>query len=285
MLRWRPFRARVVPPQPRYGARDSRPRLASGRVIRTVVLASALLHAPAALAAEVGRGRGPSEVVFLSQIIVLLLVGRLLGEAMQRIGQPAVMGQLLAGILLGPSVLGALWPEAQHALFPPSADQKSMIDAVSQLGILMLLLLTGMETDLEPRAPVAPRRPQRLGRRHRRAVRLRLRARRVPAGGDAAATRAAAHHLAVPRHRAVDLLGQDRRDGGARDELHAPQRRPGDRRLGDHRRHDRLDHHRDHVRHRPARQRRPAVARPEPRSARRSSWPSASRSAAGSSSG
>src|SRR3954464_310068 len=71
-----------------------------------------------------------------------------MGEAMQRIGQPAVMGQLLAGLLLGPSILGALWPEAQQALFPSSREQKSMIDAVSQLGILMLLLLTGMETDL-----------------------------------------------------------------------------------------------------------------------------------------
>ncbi|MFL5130437.1 MAG: cation:proton antiporter [Microvirga sp.] len=111
-------------------------------------LGLAVLSAPGALAAEVSRGSGPSEVIFLTQIIVLLLVGRLMGEAMQRIGQPAVMGQLIAGLLLGPSVLGALWPEAQHALFPPSRDQKSMIDAVSQLGVLMLLLLTGMETDL-----------------------------------------------------------------------------------------------------------------------------------------
>ena len=54
---------------------------------------------------------GPSEAVFLTQIILLLLCGRLLGEAMLRIGQPAVMGQLIAGILLGPSVLGALWPD------------------------------------------------------------------------------------------------------------------------------------------------------------------------------
>src|SRR6266403_61572 len=88
------------------------------------------------------------EAIFLSEIVVLLVCGRLLGEAMQRIGQPAVMGQLIAGILLGPSVLGALWPDLQHALFPSSREQKSMIDAVSQLGILMLLLLTGMETDL-----------------------------------------------------------------------------------------------------------------------------------------
>jgi hypothetical protein len=41
------------------------------------------------------------------------------------------MGQLIAGILLGPSVLGALWPASQQALFPASADQKAMLDAVA----------------------------------------------------------------------------------------------------------------------------------------------------------
>ncbi|WP_244471098.1 cation:proton antiporter, partial [Microvirga massiliensis] len=106
-----------------------------------------VLICPSALAAG-EPAQGPSDALFLAQIIVLLVVGRLLGEVMQRIGQPAVMGQLLAGILLGPSLFGALWPEAQHALFPSSHDQKSMLEAVSQLGILMLLLLTGMETDL-----------------------------------------------------------------------------------------------------------------------------------------
>ena len=92
--------------------------------------------------------QAPSEALFLAQIVLLLVVGRLMGEAMQRIGQPAVMGQLIAGILLGPSVFGAIWPEAQRAVFAASPQQQSMIDAVSQLGILMLLLLTGMETDL-----------------------------------------------------------------------------------------------------------------------------------------
>ena len=84
----------------------------------------------------------------MSQIIALLFCGRLMGELMQRIGQPSVMGQLIAGILLGPSVLGALWPDVQQSLFPASPGQKAMIDAVAQLGILLLLLLTGMETDL-----------------------------------------------------------------------------------------------------------------------------------------
>jgi Kef-type K+ transport system membrane component KefB len=89
-----------------------------------------------------------SEAVFLCQIVLLLVTGRLLGEAMLRIGQPAVIGQLIAGILLGPSILGELWPQLQRAIFPPGHAQKAMIEAVSELGILMLLLLTGMETDL-----------------------------------------------------------------------------------------------------------------------------------------
>jgi K+:H+ antiporter len=85
---------------------------------------------------------------FIAELGILLLVGRIMGELAQRIGQPAVMGQLIGGVLLGPSVLGLLWPQAQHVLIPTGAEQKSMIEGVSQLGILMLLLLTGMETDL-----------------------------------------------------------------------------------------------------------------------------------------
>jgi Kef-type K+ transport system membrane component KefB len=101
-----------------------------------------------ALAAEQSATE-PSEAIFIAQIVLLLLVARLLGEIMQRIGQPAVMGQLIAGIVLGPSVFGALWPEAQRAIFATGREQNAMLDAVSALGILMLLLLTGMETDLK----------------------------------------------------------------------------------------------------------------------------------------
>src|ERR1700674_598314 len=85
--------------------------------------------------------------VFVAEILLMLLVGRLLGELMQRLGQPAVLGQLLAGILLGPTVLGNLWPHGHQQIFAKTAEQKKMIEAVSQLGILMLLLLAGMETD------------------------------------------------------------------------------------------------------------------------------------------
>jgi Kef-type K+ transport system membrane component KefB/nucleotide-binding universal stress UspA family protein len=100
-----------------------------------------------ALGAE-GPSAAPSEdITFLGEIVILIFVGQFLGEALRRIGQPAVMGPLLAGLLLGPSVLGAIWPTAQHAIFPASQQLKSMLAAVSQLGVLMLLLLTGMETD------------------------------------------------------------------------------------------------------------------------------------------
>ena len=101
------------------------------------------------LAAAPGGAKGPSEVIFIAQILVLMVVGRLLGEAMMRIGQPAVMGQLIAGLMLGPSLFGLLLPDLQHMLFPKNPEQKAMIDAISQVGILLLLLLTGMETDLK----------------------------------------------------------------------------------------------------------------------------------------
>ena len=102
---------------------------------------------PAFAAGEAAKG--PSEVIFIAQILALLIVGRLLGEAMLRMRQPAVMGQLIAGLLLGPSLFGLLLPDLQHALFPKNPEQKAMIDAISQFGILLLLLLTGMETDLK----------------------------------------------------------------------------------------------------------------------------------------
>jgi Kef-type K+ transport system membrane component KefB/nucleotide-binding universal stress UspA family protein len=86
--------------------------------------------------------------VFAAELILLLLAGRLLGEGLSRLGQPALFGQLLAGVLLGPSIFGALLPELRQVLFPDSKTLKSMIDGIAQTGILLLLLLTGMETNL-----------------------------------------------------------------------------------------------------------------------------------------
>jgi Kef-type K+ transport system membrane component KefB/nucleotide-binding universal stress UspA family protein len=91
----------------------------------------------------------PSEFIFIVQIVLLITVGRGLGEIMQRLGQPSVIGELLAGLLLGPSLFGWLWPAAQSAIFPPAPEQKALIEGMAQFGILLLLLLTGMETDLK----------------------------------------------------------------------------------------------------------------------------------------
>ena len=113
------------------------------------------------MAASLTNGASPQEsdsgncleadhtlAIFAAELILLLLTGRLLGEAMNRIGQPALFGQLIAGVLLGPSVFGLLWPAGHHFVFPDNKTLKTMIDAISQIGILLLLLLTGMETNL-----------------------------------------------------------------------------------------------------------------------------------------
>ena len=121
---------------------------AASRLI-CALFASLALVAPALAASQGEAHKGPSEWLFFLQLVVLMIVGRLLGEFMLRIKQPAVMGQLIAGLVLGPSLFGALFPDIQHALFPRTPDQKAMIDAISQFGILLLLLLTGMETDLK----------------------------------------------------------------------------------------------------------------------------------------
>jgi Kef-type K+ transport system membrane component KefB len=72
---------------------------------------------------------GASVATFIAQLMTLLIAGRLAGELMQRLGQPAVMGQIIAGVLLGPSVFGALAAPVWHALFPPLAQQQAMLDA------------------------------------------------------------------------------------------------------------------------------------------------------------
>lgn len=110
---------------------------------------AALVLTTIAASAEGGKSAGPSEFLLVAQIVLLIAVGRGLGEIMQRIGQPSVIGELLAGILLGPSLFGWIWPEAQAAIFPKTPEQKAMIDGIAQFGILLLLLLTGMETDLK----------------------------------------------------------------------------------------------------------------------------------------
>lgn len=105
------------------------------------------MHLPLLTATATGHGDN-AVLIFFAQVMLLIILGRLLGELMQRIKQPAVMGQLLAGIILGPSVFGAVWPQGHETIFPAHSASRDMLKAVSELGVLMLLLVTGMETDL-----------------------------------------------------------------------------------------------------------------------------------------
>jgi Kef-type K+ transport system membrane component KefB/nucleotide-binding universal stress UspA family protein len=116
---------------------------------RSAISAIAILLLMVTPAAAAESAAKPSEFIFLVQVVLLICVGRGLGELMQRIGQPSVIGELLAGVLLGPSLFGWVWPAAHDAIFPASPEQKALIEGLAQFGILLLLLLTGMETDLK----------------------------------------------------------------------------------------------------------------------------------------
>jgi len=86
-------------------------------------------------------------LLLLVQLCLLLITARLLGEAAQRLRQPAVVGEILAGVVLGPSVLGNL-PAVHRWTIPAPGVSGYLLEEVSLLGAMLLLLITGMETDL-----------------------------------------------------------------------------------------------------------------------------------------
>jgi Kef-type K+ transport system membrane component KefB len=81
----------------------------------------------------------------LIQIAVILVTTRLVGRLLRRIHQPQVVGEMLAGILLGPSLLGWLLPGVYAAVFPP--DSLGPLNALSQIGLLVFMFLVGVEFD------------------------------------------------------------------------------------------------------------------------------------------
>jgi Kef-type K+ transport system membrane component KefB len=89
-----------------------------------------------------------SEVLkLLLQLGVMLLAGRLLAELARRIRQPAVVGEILAGILLGPTFLGMVSPESFRLLFP-QGPSTVVLDGFIQVAVVMLLFIAGLEVDL-----------------------------------------------------------------------------------------------------------------------------------------
>jgi Kef-type K+ transport system membrane component KefB/nucleotide-binding universal stress UspA family protein len=87
-------------------------------------------------------------LVFLVQILLLVAVARLLGGAMKRLGQPPVVGELLAGVVLGPSLFGLVLPWAHEWVFLAEPVVNSATFALAWLGVVFLLVVMGFETDL-----------------------------------------------------------------------------------------------------------------------------------------
>lgn len=84
--------------------------------------------------------------LLLIQIITILIMARVFGWICKRIGQPTVIGEVIAGIILGPSFLGTYLPDVSGALFP--AKSLPNLNSVSQVGLVVFMFIVGMELDL-----------------------------------------------------------------------------------------------------------------------------------------
>lgn len=84
----------------------------------------------------------------LLQLSAMLVMGRLFAEAARKVHQPAVIGEIVAGILLGPTVLGMLQPEWFEALFPAASGAGIVLTGFVQVAVVMLLFIAGLEVDL-----------------------------------------------------------------------------------------------------------------------------------------
>jgi Kef-type K+ transport system membrane component KefB len=78
------------------------------------------------------------------QLTVILITCRMTGRLLRYLGQPQVVSEMIAGVLLGPSLLGLIAPDVQNFLFPPNASM-SILYALSQLGLVLYMFLIGLE--------------------------------------------------------------------------------------------------------------------------------------------
>ena len=85
--------------------------------------------------------------LLLAQIITIILTARILGWICKKIGQPTVIGEIIAGIVLGPSLVGLYFPGFSHALFP--VESLGNLQFLSQIGLILFMFMVGMELDLK----------------------------------------------------------------------------------------------------------------------------------------
>lgn len=101
------------------------------------------VKAAAALAAS-HAALGPLGLLLL-QAFVILGVGKLMGILLAKVGQPSVIGQVLGGLLLGPSALGLLFPGMMGSIFPSAS--LAFLDPLSQFGLIFFMFIVGLELD------------------------------------------------------------------------------------------------------------------------------------------
>lgn len=85
--------------------------------------------------------------LLLAQIVTIVIVARAFGWFCKKIGQPSVIGEIIAGIALGPSFLGMHFPEFSHMLFPK--ESLGNLSFLSQIGLILFMFVIGMELDLK----------------------------------------------------------------------------------------------------------------------------------------
>ena len=85
--------------------------------------------------------------ILLAQIVTIILVARLFGWISRKIGQPSVVGEIVAGIVLGPSLVGTVFPEFSAILFPSAS--LGNLQFLSQIGLIFFMFVIGMELDLK----------------------------------------------------------------------------------------------------------------------------------------
>jgi Kef-type K+ transport system membrane component KefB len=83
--------------------------------------------------------------ILLAQIVTILVAARFFGWICKKIGQPAVIGEIIAGIVLGPSLFGLYFPELFNGLFPISSFGN--LQFLSQIGLILFMFIVGMELD------------------------------------------------------------------------------------------------------------------------------------------
>lgn len=86
--------------------------------------------------------------IFLLSISVMLLFAKIFGEIFIKLKQPAIIGEIIAGIVLGPTILGMIFPSISNWLFPQNSEINIAMDGITNIAVVLLLLVSGLEVDL-----------------------------------------------------------------------------------------------------------------------------------------